>query len=189
MDNQKWLWIVLGLAGAGICSLACIAVAAIGIVMFGVAVPFTGMPKHASITPSPGSTAPDFELTTLDGDTVSLGQFRGSPVLLDFSATWCSDCQDTAPRIQELRETYTDLVILSVYSGENVSTVQEFTDEYGLTCPIALDHKGRISDLYHILAIPTLFFIDSNGVIQDVIIEDYSDARMAEALDKIGIKQ
>lgn len=179
MARHKWLWIALGLAGVGVCALICILVYAIG---------STGL-TLAGKAPAIGSAAPDFELTTLDGDTVTLSQFRGSPVLLELGATWCPDCQDTAPRLQELHETYTDLVVLSVDSEEDAATVQAFADEYGLTYPVALDTDGAVSGLYQIWAIPTLFFIDGEGIIQDMIIETYSEDHVMEALDKIGIKQ
>lgn len=183
MNNRKWLWIALGLIGVGVCAIVCIVAAAIG----GSALMIAGQSTGSALTV--GSAAPDFELTTLDGDTITLSQFRGSPVLLELGATWCPDCQDTAPRLQELHETYSDLVVLSVDSEEDAGTVQAFADEYGLTYPIALDSDGAVADLYHIWAIPTLFFIDSDGIIQEVAIETYSEDRVIEALNKIGIKQ
>ncbi len=179
MAKHKGLWIALGLVGVGLCALICI---------FGYSIGSTAL-TLAGKAPAIGSAAPDFKLTPLDGGTVTLSQFRGSPVLLELSATWCPDCKDTAPRLQALHETYTDLVVLSVDSEEDAATVRAFADEYGLTYPIALDSDGAVSGLYQIWAIPTLFFIDGEGIIQDVIIETYSENHVMEALDKIGIKQ
>ena len=67
--------------------------------------------------------------------------------------------------------------------------MQTFADKYGVTYPIALDTDGAVSELYGIWAIPTLFFIDSDGVIQEVIIETYSYDHVMEALTKIGVIQ
>jgi peroxiredoxin len=136
-----------------------------------------------------GSPAPDFELYTLDGDSVTLSQFRGSPVLLELGATWCPDCIDTAPELQNLHETHADLVVLSVDSNEAATTVQTFADKYRLTYTFALDSDGEVAELYQVWAIPTLFFIDSEGVIQDVMIETYSEEHIAEALARIGVEQ
>lgn len=179
MANRKGLWIALGLIGAGVCAIVCIFAFVIG---------STALTLSRNALTA-GSAAPDFELSTLDGDTITLSQFRGSPVLMELGATWCPDCRKTAPKLQELHETYTDLVVLSVDSQEDAGTVEAFAAKYGLTYPIVLDYDGAVSNQYQIWAIPTLFFIDGDGVIQEVLIESYSDARVAEALSKIGIRQ
>ena len=110
MDDRKWLWIAIGLISAGVCAIVCIAAFLIGGSALMVASQSSGSTLAA------GTTAPDFELTTLDGDTIALNQFRGSPVLLELGATWCPDCQDVAPKLQVLHEIYPDLVVLSVDS-------------------------------------------------------------------------
>jgi peroxiredoxin len=110
-----------------------------------------------------GSTAPDFTLSTLDGDSVTLSQHQGSPVLLEVGATWCPDCKAAAPELQELHENYPDLIILAVNSNEDAATVKDFADEHGLTYPIALDEDGEVMRQYRVLAIPTLFFCRQQG--------------------------
>jgi peroxiredoxin len=185
MENRKWLWIVIGVIGGGVCAIVCMVIFAVG----GGAVLLANLPDVTSSSSLVGTTAPDFELYTLDGDSVTISQFRGSPVLLEFGATWCPDCIDTAPELQNLHETQANLVVLSVDSNESGSTVQTFVDKYHLTYTFALDSNGEVADLYQVWAIPTLFFIDSRGVIRDVMIETYSDTRITEALTSIGVQQ
>jgi peroxiredoxin len=181
MENRKWLSIALGLIGAVVCATVCIFAGLIG---GSVLVANQSVPGN---TLKAGTTAPDFELTTLDGDTVTLSQFRGSPVLLDIGASWCPDCQLAAPKLQALHEAHHELVVLSVDSKEDAGTVQAYADENGLTYPIALDSTGSVAEMYQIYAIPTLFFIDGDGVIQEVIVETYSDDHVTESLAEIGI--
>ena len=93
--------------------------------------------------PQVGKLAPAFQLQSLDGQTVSLGDFRGSPVFLNFWASWCGPCRFEMPFIQEIFEKneWSDagLVILSVDIGENPSRVKEFMESYSLSFPALLD--------------------------------------------------
>lgn len=116
-----------------------------------------------------GEIAPDFELSTLDGETVKLSNFRGKRVMLNFWATWCPPCRVEMPDMQKFYENK-DVVILAVnLTGSESSTknVQKFVDEFGLTFPILLDKEMAVSGRYQIQPIPTTFMIDSNGRIQN----------------------
>ncbi|ASK61318.1 alkyl hydroperoxide reductase [Virgibacillus phasianinus] len=115
-----------------------------------------------------GEIAPDFELSTLDGGTVKLSDFRGQRVMLNFWATWCPPCRAEMPDMQKFYDNK-DVVILAVnLTGTESGTkeVQKFVDEFGLTFPILLDKEMSVSDQYQIQPIPTTFMIDSEGRIQ-----------------------
>lgn len=116
-----------------------------------------------------GNIAPDFELETLDGETVSLSDFRGKRVMLNFWATWCPPCRAEMPDMQKFHENK-DVVILAVnLTGERDSrkNVTEFVDDYGITFRILMDEDLSVSYLYQIQPIPTSYLIDSNGVIHN----------------------
>jgi peroxiredoxin len=134
-----------------------------------------------------GDAAPDFELTTLEGETLSLSQFKGRPVLLSIGATWCPDCRLEAPLLQEVHEVYPELVVLLVDSKESPEVVQRFADEFGLTHPILLDRDGKVMELYQVFAIPTELFIDAEGVIQAKLVERITPELLIEKLPLIGI--
>ncbi|MBN1311884.1 MAG: redoxin domain-containing protein [Anaerolineae bacterium] len=185
MDDRKRLWVVIGAIGAGMCGLACMVALVLAFINGSGISMFAGPASGGSL--AIGSTAPDFELPALDGGTITLSQYQGSPVLLALGATWCSDCEVAAPRLQKLYENYPDLVVLAVNSNEDVGTVQEFADKHGLTYPIALDEDGEVMRRYGILAIPSLFFIDRDGVVQTILVETYSNRRERKALTTIGI--
>ena len=135
-----------------------------------------------------GSLAPDFEATSVEGESFRLSQFRGQPVLLTFSATWCPDCQKEAPLVQELHEKHPELVIFQVNKDEGTEIIEDFMIKYGITHPILLDDDGSIHKLYRIFAIPTEFFIDADGVIQAYIIESVTPNLLAENLPLIAIQ-
>ena len=128
--------------------------------------------------PQVGKLAPDFQLQTLDGQTVSLGDFRGNPVLLNFWTSWCGPCRFEMPFIQEIFEkkewSDTGLVILAIDIGENPSVVKEFMEHFGLSFPALLDINQDVALKYNIRAIPTTFFIDKDGIIQDIKVGAFS---------------
>jgi peroxiredoxin len=180
MKQNKALWISLAaLVGGGICLVVCAAL------IFAAGVIYGFMPLGDPL--AVGAVAPDFELTTLSGQVIHLSQFRGQPVVVSIGATWCPDCRREAPILQNLHETYPDLVVLSVDSREDAETVQAFADEFGLTFPIALDHDGEVLQSYGVIAIPTLFFVDSEGVIQARMVEGVSEKKLDESLATIGV--
>lgn len=120
-----------------------------------------------------GNMAPDFELTSLEGEPVKLSDYRGKKVLLNFWATWCPPCRAEMPHMEAFYKDYKDkdVVILGVnltHTAKFASDVPEFVEEFGLTFPILLDNKGKVSDeFYQVIAYPTTFVIDSKGIISE----------------------
>ena len=116
-----------------------------------------------------GNQAPDFELEDLEGNQVSLSSLRGSTVMLNFWATWCPPCRMEIPFIEEIHAEWQDrgLVILAVDTGESASTVRNFLQAYDYTTTVLLDTTQTVAQQYNITALPTTYFIDSNGVIHD----------------------
>ena len=77
--------------------------------------------------------------------------------------------------------------MLLVNRKEGVRPVQAFADEYGLTFTIALDRNGKVANLYRIYSIPSVFFVDSQGVIQARYFGTPLEARLEEALAAVGV--
>jgi len=133
----------------------------------------------------PGATAQDFELKNLEGQTVSLSDYRGSPVMLNFWASWCGPCRYEMPFIQEVFEDTewqaVSLVILAVNIGESPSVAGGFMEANGFTFPVLLDRTGEVAEMYNTRSIPATFFIDERGVIK------YSDVGAFSS--KAGLEQ
>jgi peroxiredoxin len=115
-----------------------------------------------------GNQAPNFSTTTLDGDEVSLVDYRGKVVILNFWFTTCAPCRVEMPEFQNLTNEYggQDVVILSVNREESATAIADFRDDLNLTFPLLLDESGEIQDLYGIQGYPSSFILDRNGVIQ-----------------------
>nr|WP_026286146.1 redoxin domain-containing protein [Salsuginibacillus kocurii] len=116
-----------------------------------------------------GDPAPDFTLETLTGETVSLSDYEGRPVFLNFWATWCPPCRAEMPDMERFYEAY-DMEILAVNLRENAEEVQSFVEELGLTFPILMDENVEVADAYNVQPIPTSYFIDSDGIIRHMSI-------------------
>jgi peroxiredoxin len=135
-----------------------------------------------------GNVAPDFQLPNLDYETISLNELRGKPVVLNFWATWCPACIDEMPYLQEIHEEYSDegLMLLAIDVGESPSQVEKFLQRNNLSLPVLLDTNGVVAQKYSILNIPTTFFIDGDGVIQEKRIGAFINAaQIEEQLSKI----
>ena len=122
-----------------------------------------------------GYPAPDFKLNTLDGKSVQLSTYKGKKVILNFWASWCSPCKTEMPVMEEFfqENKEKDIVLLSVNltkEDQSKKAVKQFADRLNLSFPIPLDEKGEVSDLYQVITIPTTYFIDEKGILQQKVI-------------------
>jgi len=122
------------------------------------------------IGPEIGKRAPDFTLPTLDGKELSLSQFRGKTVMINFWQSSCSNCASEMPDIQAVFDKWSrdDLEILAVSVGERAAFVQSFVDSRGLTFPALLDLDEAVKDIYQISHFPTTFFINADGIVSEI---------------------
>jgi len=115
-----------------------------------------------------GAMAADFRLLDMDGMPVSLSGLRGSPVVVNFWASWCYPCVFEMPHLQGIYDDYTadGLKVLAVNIGESEKAVESFMDKGGYSMPVLMDSGGEVARQYSIISIPTTLFIDKDGVIQ-----------------------
>ena len=107
----------------------------------------------------------DFTLTDLNGKKVSLSDFRGKKVYLNFWASWCPPCRLEMPDIQEVYEKYKDkdLVVLAVNLGEDKNTIKSFIDKNKYSFSVLMDSDQSVALAYNITSIPVSYFIDKEG--------------------------
>lgn len=129
----------------------------------------------AESIPSPrvGFAAPDFRLNTLEGGTIQLSDLRGQPVVVNLWASWCSPCKAEMPALQRVyqdtRAGGLQVLAVNMSSQDSIRAVQDFVAENGLQFPVPLDERGEVARLYQMRALPSTYFIDSQGIIQQVI--------------------
>ena len=124
--------------------------------------------------PKEGFTAPDFTLDLLGGGEITLSELQGNPVVLNLWATWCGPCRKEMPAIENVYRNYKGLGLtvigLNLTSQDSEQAVFDFVQELDLTFPIALDRDGSVAKRYQLMGLPTTYFIDSQGVIQSVVV-------------------
>jgi cytochrome c biogenesis protein CcmG, thiol:disulfide interchange protein DsbE len=136
--------------------------------------------------PAMGHPAPDFKLTTVTGETVTLAALRGKPVVLNFWATWCPPCRAELPELQAASQRYRgQLDIIGVNQAEPADGVTAFAQQFGLTFPIPLDVNAEVSRQFAVRSLPTTFFIDRSGVIRHIQSGPLTEATLAQALRAI----
>jgi peroxiredoxin/outer membrane lipoprotein-sorting protein len=111
-----------------------------------------------------GASAADFTLKDMDGQQVRLSDFKGKTVVLTFWATWCAPCKEELPALQKIFEERENVAVLAV-DDESKSTVRDFLKDKHYTFTALLDHKRTLFKRFGVHFIPTVFVINSQGLI------------------------
>ncbi|HEU4321800.1 MAG TPA: redoxin domain-containing protein [Roseiflexaceae bacterium] len=119
--------------------------------------------------------AADFDLPALDGAGIRLSDYRGKVVMVNFWYTDCPPCKEETPALQEIHQRLgkQDLVVIGVNVRGNEppgaagdEKIRAFTEQYGVTYPIAIDTNGDVGRAYQVYVLPTTFFIDPAGTVR-----------------------
>lgn len=114
-----------------------------------------------------GQPAPDFTLTDMEGNAISLSDLKGKVVFLDFWATWCPPCRESLPHTQSLSQHEKarsgELVVLAINAREEVDKVKQFMQEKGFSFRVLMDKDGAVLNKYKVQGIPTFVLIDREG--------------------------
>jgi thiol-disulfide isomerase/thioredoxin len=111
-----------------------------------------------------GKNIPNFTFDTLDGNQISLEDYDGKIILLNFWATWCPYCVQEMPDLEDI-DKEEDVVVLAINSGEAKSTIQNYVDENGLDLKIVVDEEGYFSRKFYVNSLPTTYFINEEGIL------------------------
>jgi peroxiredoxin len=112
-----------------------------------------------------GTQAPDFTLEDINGQALSLSEFKGKVIFLNFWATWCHPCKAEMPAMEQLYRKFKKkgLVVIAVNHYEKKGNVMRFIDEGGYTFPVPLDREGVLSSKYKVRFLPITFIVDRAG--------------------------
>lgn len=142
----------------------------------------------AGLTEAPiaGYLAPGFTLTSMQGEEISLADYQGKPVVLNFWATWCPPCRAEIPHFQDAAVKYNgQAVIVGVDQGEPLSLVSDFANQFGVTYPMLLDPDNDVNRQYQVRALPTTLFIDANGVVREVFTGIINGAVLEDRIEQL----
>ena len=107
----------------------------------------------------------EIQLKDVFGNTVSLSDFRGNVVFLNFWATWCPPCVIEMPSMQKLHRRFKDknFVMVAINSQETDARVKSFFDKFKLSFTALLDSSGEVGTWFDVNAFPTTFVLDKEG--------------------------
>ncbi len=145
-----------------------------------------GLIQRTMTHPSQGP-APDFSVTTFDGQPLKLADLRGKVVVVNFWASWCIPCKEESPTLEAVWQQYKfrNVIILGVAYADTDADSRAFIQKYGLTYPSAPDLGTQISYNYHITGVPETFVIDQSGQIADYYYAQVDRTKLTSTLDRL----
>jgi cytochrome c biogenesis protein CcmG/thiol:disulfide interchange protein DsbE len=135
-------------------------------------------------SPLVGKPAPGLVGTTLEGMPFDLASLRGSPVLVNFWASWCVPCRDEFPLLAaaEQRHSADGLKIVGVLFKDDAAPARAFVAQEKADWPTVADPDGTIARPWDVLAPPQTYFVDRAGVVRDLQIGQVQDAAALDAI-------
>ncbi len=142
---------------------------------------------RASQGPVEAGPAPDFTLTTFDGQVIRLSDLRGQVVVINFWASWCPPCRDEAPYLEQTWRAYKDkgVMFIGVDYLDTEKKARAYLAEFDITYPNGPDVGTRIADAYRIKGVPETFFVDKRGNLRGVKIGPLQPPELEERLDAL----
>lgn len=121
------------------------------------------------------AVAPDFSLTTFDGQTVRLSDLRGQVVVINFWASWCKPCEEEAEFLEQAYRTFQEegVVFLGVDYVDTEPEARAYLERFAITYPNGPDLGTRISQAFRIGGVPETFVVRPDGTIDSVQIGPY----------------
>ena len=137
----------------------------------------------------PGQPAPAFSVPDPDGKTISLQDYQGRPVIINFWATWCGPCRQEMVVLQAVYEAHkaAGLAILAVSEDhqDRIETVRAYWAALGLTFLLLLDPEGSVAVLYSVLFLPSTVFVHPSGAVVAVHFGPMTQTQMEQHLKAI----
>lgn len=137
-----------------------------------------------------GKAAPELALTDIHGKSVTLSDFKGKTVLLDFWTTWCPPCRADAPALDKLYHKYggQDLMVVGISVNEDRAIVEKFLTEHPHSSPIVLTTENEMPRPYQIGVFPTYIVIERDGTFAAAVEGDQGFSDLRKLLKKAGLE-
>ncbi len=159
----------------------------VGKLIAGLAVSLSlALPLPALALPQKGKPAPPFKAVTTSGQQITLANYKGYVLIMDFFASWCRPCQLTIPHLIELNRKYgkQGLQVLGMAANDEEAAVKDFIAEKKITYPVAVTDEELQTD-YGLRSIPVMYVVNKKGIIVETF-RGYTDEteKKMEALIK-----
>jgi len=134
--------------------------------------------------------APEITLKDLAGKSVSISDFRGKPLIVNFWATWCVPCREEMPTLEKLynERKQRGFEIILINAKESKQVVEKFLKENGYTFRVLLDETGEAYRQFQVFGLPTTVFIDKENVIQYSYIGQLRSAVLKMGMQTISLE-
>jgi peroxiredoxin len=144
------------------------------------------VPAAVSAAPHAGDDAPAFALPNVNGGTISLANYKGKPVYLNFFASWCAPCNEEAGSVRTLYAKYhaKGLQTLGVDEQEDAPKALGFAQKYKWPFAVVID-GGDMGKSYGLVALPVHVFIDKRGKISTYRLGEMAPSEIEDAIKKI----
>lgn len=145
-------------------------------------------PEGAAIVEGEASTnaaAPSVEMVGFNGETVALADFAGTPVVLNFWASWCPFCIAEMPDFEDVSNARAGQVaFIGVNLQDDAGAADSLAVETGVTYQLARDPQGVVYSAFGGIGMPTTVFIDADGIVRDVVTGQLSRADLEARIDE-----
>ena len=138
------------------------------------------------INPLHAGPAPAFTLQSLDGKTVSLSDFKGGPVVVNFWGTWCEPCRLQLPLLAEMKRRFPAVPIVGILFREDPEVGRGEADNSGVTWPTLVDPAELVAQSYGVDGAPATFFIRADGTIAGDLLGPVSLGILQKQMEKIA---
>jgi cytochrome c biogenesis protein CcmG/thiol:disulfide interchange protein DsbE len=145
-----------------------------------------GLRMRAS-NPVESGPAPDFSLTTFEGETITLSDLRGQVVIINFWASWCPPCRDEAAYLEATWRKYQNqgVVFIGVDYVDTEPKALAYLEEFDITYPNGPDVGQRIAQAYHIKGVPETFYVDKAGQLRGVKIGPLFPPELDDVIEEL----
>jgi len=139
--------------------------------------------------PQEGQPIPDFDLPTLDGRRVRLSDLRGSPVLINFWATWCGPCKQEMPLIVEQynwnKGKGLRVLAIDTLLNDNLEDMRAFAKRFNMNFDVLVDETDAIAGGWEVMGLPTTFFVKPDGTVAKAHVGQLTADQLKEYLKLI----
>lgn len=133
--------------------------------------PSVGSPEPPEEGVDLGDQAPTIQLPALGGGTFDTSEYAGTPLWINFMATWCPQCVDELPMMQLMQEQLGESMnIVLVDVGEDEEVVADFIEALDVDLPVGIDRQADVQQEWGVMVLPIHFFIDEEGVVRSTLI-------------------